>query len=54
MLPVWGYIGIVAAGHRPDGLVPGLLAAGHEYLPDQEVVLHGPEKPATAGFFTSA
>jgi hypothetical protein len=37
LLPVWGYIGIVPLGHRPDGLVPGLHAARHEHLPDEEV-----------------
>ncbi len=30
-----------AAGHRTDGLVPGLQHLRHEYLPDEEVKLSG-------------
>ena len=39
--PVWAWIGVVPLATGADRLVPGLPAARHEHLPDQEVIQPG-------------
>ncbi len=36
--PVWAWIGVVPLATGRHGLVPGLHAVRHEYLPDEEVI----------------